>query len=404
MLGAPLRYRVTLEPTHQRWLFALDTVARAPERDAYMSFDRQLSTTTGAIMSTMSYDAVSYLRTRTVGPLSILGRRHETTLPAERNPRARKLALELRARSASDTEFARAALAWFRDNGLEYTLEPGVTSLDSVDTTLFDSKRGFCGHFASSYAMLMRAAGVPARVVTGYLGGEWNPVGGYLIVRQSDRHAWTEVWLEGSGWTRIDPTAVVAPDRLQRGIYDLLSDSLPRPARSCTTMRSCSASNRPGTAPISGGRNAYRVQFARAARVSAQARHRFTGLRHLGWAFGAGLALWILWVSVTLRRAVARAKPDRIGRAWLRATRKLARAAPARSPAEGPMDFASALECNVQTSRRAWPRLPHSTRGCVSARPRPKRTSPRWSARSGILTCDAHTQQQRATDCEQQHE
>ena len=102
-------------------------------------------------------------------------------------------------------------LDWFRDNGLEYTLEPGITTIDSVDTTLFDSKRGFCGHFASAYAMLMRAAGVPARIVTGYLGGEWNPVGGYLIVRQSDAHAWTEVWLEGSGWTRIDPTAVVAP-------------------------------------------------------------------------------------------------------------------------------------------------------------------------------------------------
>jgi transglutaminase-like putative cysteine protease len=121
--------------------------------------------------------------------------------------------MQLRAQSASDADFARAVLAWFRDNGLEYTLEPGVTSVDSVDTTLFDSKRGFCGHFASAYAMMMRAAGVPARVVTGYFGGEWNPVGGYLIVRQSDAHAWTEVWLEGKGWTRIDPTAVIAPER-----------------------------------------------------------------------------------------------------------------------------------------------------------------------------------------------
>jgi transglutaminase-like putative cysteine protease len=341
MLGAPLRYRVTLEPTHQRWLFALDTVARAPQHDMYMSFDRQLSTTAGAIMSTVSYDAVSYLRTRTLGPLSILGRRHETTLPAERNPRARKLALELRARSASDAEFARAALAWFRDNGLEYTLEPGVTSLDSVDTTLFDSKRGFCGHFASSYAMLMRAAGVPARVVTGYLGGEWNPVGGYLIVRQSDAHAWTEVWLEGSGWTRIDPTAVVAPDRLQRGIYDLLSDSLPATSTFMHDIafllrleQAWDGANQWWQERVVEFNSRAQLEFLRKLGIDSP------DWRHLGWAFGVGLALWILWVSVTLRRAVARAKPDRIGRAWLRATRKLARAVPARSPAEGPMDFA----------------------------------------------------------------
>ena len=223
MLGPPIRYRITLEPTNQRWLFSLDTLAQTPQRGMFMAYDRQLSAV-NPITTTMSYDAVSHLATRPDISLSSLGRRNETRLPADRNPRARALALEIRARTGSDEEFARAVLAWFRDNGLVYTLDPGTTTIDSVDTTLFDSKRGFCGHFASSYAMLMRAAGVPARIVTGYLGGEWNPVGGYLIVSQADAHAWTEVWLEGSGWTRIDPTAVVAPERLQRGIFDLLSD------------------------------------------------------------------------------------------------------------------------------------------------------------------------------------
>ena len=131
------------------------------------------------ITATMSYDAVSHLATRPVTPLSDLGRRHETRLPKDRNPRARALALELRARARATRIMRASVLDWFRDQGLEYTLEPGTTSVDSVDTTLFDSKLGFCGHFASAYAMLMRAAGVPARIVTGYLGGEWNPVGGY---------------------------------------------------------------------------------------------------------------------------------------------------------------------------------------------------------------------------------
>lgn len=341
LLGEPVRYRVTLEPTNQRWLFALDTVAANPRRDFSMApHDRQLSTAL-PITSVLSYDAVSNLRTRKVSSLTELGRRHETTLPLERNPRARALALDLRARTGSDAEFVRATLDWFRDNGLEYTLEPGITTLDSVDTTLFDSKKGFCGHFASSYAMMMRAAGIPARVVTGYLGGEWNPVGGYIIVRQSDAHAWTEVWLDETGWTRIDPTAVVAPERLSQGIFDLLPASLPATS---TFMRGNPLLNRLNH--LWDGANQWWqervVEFNMRAQLNLL---RDLGIEspswmHFAWAFAGALVLWIAWVSLTLRRGVARRKPDRIGRAWLRATRKLARIAPARAPAEGPMDYA----------------------------------------------------------------
>jgi len=344
LLGDPVRYRITLEPTNQRWLFALDTVAANPRRDFSMApHDRQLSTAT-PITSVLSYDAVSNLRTRKVGPLTELGRRHETTLPLERNPRARALALDLRARTGSDTEFARAVLAWFRDNGLEYTLEPGTTTLDSVDTTLFDSKKGFCGHFASSYAMIMRAAGIPARVATGYLGGEWNPVGGYIIVRQSDAHAWTEVWLDDTGWTRIDPTAVVAPERLTRGIFDLLPESLPLTS---TFLHDNALLTR--LDHLWDGANQWWqdrvVEFNMRAQLNLL---RDLGIEspswtHFAWAFAGALVLWIAWVSLTLRRGVARAKPDRIGRAWIRATRKLARIAPARAPYEGPMEYAGRI-------------------------------------------------------------
>jgi protein-glutamine gamma-glutamyltransferase len=339
MLGEPVRYRVTLEPTYQPWMFALDTVDASPRRDVFMSHDRQLAAM-DRISEIVSYDAVSHLETRSLSGLSTLGRRFETSLPEGRNPRAIALAREIRARSRNDAEYAGAVLDWFRTHGLEYSLEPGVTSLDSVDTTLFDSKLGFCGHFASAYATMMRAVDVPARVVTGYLGGEWNPVGGYLIVRQSDAHAWTEIWLEGRGWTRIDPTTVVAPERLQEGIFDMLTDSLPA---SATLLRNTWLSR---LNHLWDGAN----QWWQERVVEFNLRAQFDLLRklgidspdwqHLGWAFSAALLLWIAWVSLSLRRSVARLKPDRLARAWLRATRRLARVAPARAAHEGPLDYA----------------------------------------------------------------
>jgi hypothetical protein len=305
----------------------------------FLSHDRQLSGL-GPITVTTSYDAVSHLETRSDAELSILGRRYEIRLPPDRNPRALALATELRLRSANDAEYTRVVLDWFRTQGLEYTLEPGVTSIDSVDTTLFDTRKGFCGHFASAYATLMRAAGVPARVVTGYLGGEWNPVGGYVVVRQSEAHAWTEVWLDGQGWTRIDPTAVVAPERLQRGVFDLLPEATPAT-----------------TALLRGNAWLKRIsqtwdnmnQWWQANVVEFDLRAQFNLLQklgidlpewqHLGWAFAIGLVAWIAWVALSLRRSVARVRPDRIARAWLKATRKLERVTP-RAASEGPMEYA----------------------------------------------------------------
>ncbi len=338
-LGAAYRYHVILERTNQPWLFALDTLDEKPRRDMFLSHDRQLSANM-PVTSALSYDAVSHLETRSSAPLSTLGRRYETRLPPDRNPRALALAREIRARTASDAEYSRAVLEWFGANGLEYTLEPGVTSIDSVDTTLFDSRRGFCGHFASAYATLMRAAGVPARIVTGYLGGEWNPVGGYVLVRQSEAHAWTEVWLDGQGWTRVDPTAVVAPERLQRSIFDLLSDSLP----STSVIMHQSAWFR-RVAQWWDGAN----QWWQNSVIDFDLRSQLNLLQklgielpqwqHLGWAFAIGLMGWIAWVALSLRRSVARVRPDRIARAWLAATRKLARVVP-RAASEGPLEYA----------------------------------------------------------------
>jgi transglutaminase-like putative cysteine protease len=339
-LGDAVRYRVTMEPTYRNWLFALDTVDASPGRNVYLAPDHVLLRSE-PVGETISYDASSHLRTMPRADISTLARRYETALPPGRNPRALAFARDLRERAADDAEYTRLVLDWFRDNKLEYTLEPDRTGLESVDSVLFDTRRGFCGHFASSYATLMRAVGIPARVVTGYLGGEWNPVGGYMIVRQSDAHAWTEVWLEGQGWTRIDPTAVVEPGRLRSGVYDVLGESsvpmaltLQRNAWLAQLARYWDSTNTWWRERVLEFNLRAQLSFLRDLGIEAP------GWQHLGWAFTGVLLLWLSWVAVTLRRSVARVKPDRIGRAWLEATRKLARIAPPREPSEGAMSYA----------------------------------------------------------------
>ena len=341
--GTAYSYRVTLDPTGRNWLFALDTVDASPREDTRLTDDGQLISNT-PVTDTIGYDATSHVETAAREPLSKAGRGVETRLSDSRNPRARGLAHQLRAQAADDAAYARLALDWFRDNGLLYSLEPEPTSLDSVDSVLFDTKRGFCGHFASSYAMLMRAVGIPARVVTGYLGGEYNPIGNYWIVRQSDAHAWTEVWLEPRGWMRIDPTAVVAPERIQSDLYS----SLPADQSSATqtVWRSAWLSR---VVRVWDGAN----QWWRENVLDFNLRAQFDLLKslgidapdwqHLAWGFALALIGWIAWVSLSLRRSVARSRPDRVGRAWLKATRRLAKVAAPRAADEGPLAFAARI-------------------------------------------------------------
>ncbi|MEJ1959437.1 MAG: transglutaminase domain-containing protein [Nitrosomonadales bacterium] len=149
---------------------------------------------------------------------------HALAIPRNFNPRAQQLAAEWRAAAGSDDAVIRTALAYFRQEDFRYTLTPPLLGVNEIDDFLFVTRKGFCEHFASSFVFLMRAAGIPARVVTGYQGGEYNDFGKYYIVRQSDAHAWAEVWLPSRGWVRIDPTAVIAPTRVEIGMAAALSD------------------------------------------------------------------------------------------------------------------------------------------------------------------------------------
>jgi hypothetical protein len=139
-------------------------------------------------------------------------------LPGEASARLNELVASWRSENPEPKQLVARALRYFREEPFFYTLDPPLTTGDPTDSFIFETRRGFCEHYAAAFVVLMRLGNVPARVVTGYQGGQWNSVGGFLEVSQSDAHAWAEVWLPESGWTRIDPTAAVAPQRIERGL------------------------------------------------------------------------------------------------------------------------------------------------------------------------------------------
>ena len=211
-----LSYDILLEPHHKQWLLALDIPDLAPPGAIETQTFQLLSIK--PVTDRMRYSAESLLDTETDPQLPQRRRRLNLALPPDVAPRAAALASSWREQYPTERGIVAAALRHFREEPFTYTLSPPALSGDPVDDFLFSTRRGFCEHFSSSFTVLMRLAGIPARVVTGYQGGEWNPIGNYIEVRQSDAHAWSEVWLEGSGWERIDPTAAVSPERVELGI------------------------------------------------------------------------------------------------------------------------------------------------------------------------------------------
>jgi transglutaminase-like putative cysteine protease len=225
--GRPVRYEVTLEPTASRWLFALEMAQQVPEVPGNVAL------VTGQFELTSAYPVQQRVRYALSSYTSFTLQASELDNPAQwlllpggRNPRALAEG-RLLAGEPDPLKRVKTVLRRFSRENFVYTLDPPLLpGADSIDDFLYGSRAGFCEHYAGSFVFLMRAAGVPARVVTGYQGGDMNPIDGYLTVRQSDAHAWAEVWLAGRGWVRVDPTAAVAPERIRRG----LARALPPPA------------------------------------------------------------------------------------------------------------------------------------------------------------------------------
>jgi transglutaminase-like putative cysteine protease len=217
--GDPVAYRVTLEPTRQQWVFALDIPYSWDLRRTTMGRQQQLSRVQ-PIDQRVVYNAVSYTEYRSDVELPGMFQNWYRELPAGSNPRTAELAQEMYDEAGSKAAYVEAVLQKFHQEEYFYTLEPPALGRDPVDQFLFNTQQGFCEHYASAFAVMMRSVGIPARIVLGYQGGELNSIGQetYLIVRQSDAHAWTEVWVEGVGWHRVDPTAAVAPERIDAGM------------------------------------------------------------------------------------------------------------------------------------------------------------------------------------------
>jgi transglutaminase-like putative cysteine protease len=339
--GPTYRYRVVIEPHNRNWVFSLDAVTGWP-KDARRTSDYQLVTWNRAISRLSSFTLESSTSFRTEGPLPTVMEKADLRLPEGRNPKSVELAKSLRANVGSNAEFVQAVLSRFRNEKFYYTLEPPRLEADSVDDFLFNTRRGFCEHYASAFVVLARAAGIPARIVTGYQGGEYNPLNDYLIVSQSDAHAWAEVWLDEQGWVRVDPTAAIAPDRIEQGRAAALSEGA-FGASEFLAGNAAWLKVRQGWDAINTFWNDNVVDFGQSQQRSLLERLGLDnpGLTELGTAlllsfiaFFAAISAWLAWQF----RPRAR---DPIVRVYDALCRQLGKAGIVRQPHEGPNDYLS---------------------------------------------------------------
>ncbi|UCD32934.1 MAG: DUF3488 domain-containing transglutaminase family protein, partial [Desulfobacterales bacterium] len=215
----PVEYNITLEPHQKKWIFSLDLPVLAPY-PAYMLDDYTMLLKRN-IKKKLRYKVKSYTSFNT-GRLKNW-ERVSLKLPEKGNEKARILGRKWAEGADSPEEIVETALTFFRESNFIYTIKPNILRNNPIDDFLFNTQKGFCEHYASAFAFLMRAAGIPSRIVGGYVGGKVNPFGNYLIVRQSDAHVWAEVWIAEKGWIRVDPTSIVVPARVAQGITGALS-------------------------------------------------------------------------------------------------------------------------------------------------------------------------------------
>ncbi|HRP72172.1 MAG TPA: DUF3488 and transglutaminase-like domain-containing protein [Luteimonas sp.] len=342
-------YEMTVEPTERRTLVALELPAGAPE-GARQSWDHVLQ-------ADMPLTSVTRWRMQAAPPLrfeaglSDMVRRHALQLPEGFNPRTVALARQWRRENGpgNDAAIVERALDMVRAE-FGYTLSTPLPGRHSADEFLFDWKQGFCEHFSSAFVILMRAAGIPSRVVTGYAGGRRNPIGDYWIVRNEDAHAWAEVWLEGRGWVRADPTAAVAPER----IYDTIDDRVGAGGllglRGIAPMLDLGDWLRRGWNDLVLGFDAKR-QLALLRPLGLES----AGARGLIALFAAGAVLalaWMLWLAARGER-----ERDPVLRAWRRLGRRYARLGLARAAHEPALAWAQRVAAARPGDADALPAL-----------------------------------------------
>ena len=343
----PVRYSVTVEPHNRRWLFALDMPGALPTGSSITPDFLLMSLT--PVTSRRRYEVESVLDYTAGANSNDFMLRRALQLPQGFNPRTLDMGRQLRnqyGRSANGNNEAimNAALTYFREQKFTYTLEPPLLGRHSVDEFIFTTRQGFCEHFSSAFVVLMRAAGVPSRVVTGYLGGEFNPLGNYLIVRQSEAHAWTEVWIEARGWVRVDPTNSVSPARAEGGLSAALPEGLQLP-RSVLRGRNALMHQLGLTLDsITNTWNQTVLGYNLESQRALLSRVGFNGdtLRTLAMLLIAATVLATLLLALATLRNRKRSREPAVA-AYRKFCDKLARAGIARGEAEGPLDFASRI-------------------------------------------------------------
>lgn len=330
-------YEITLEAHGKPWLFALELPGHPPA-EALATRDYQLLARE-AVTGRKRYALRSFPELQPGLDEVAATLQRALQLPSGSNPRIRELAAGWRAAAKDDDEVLRLAQAFFLRQRLVYTLSPPLLGEQTADEFLFDTRQGFCEHFANAFAVAMRAAGVPARVVTGYQGGETNPVDGYMTVRQYDAHAWTEVWLAGRGWLRVDPTAISAPMRIDFNLAAAVpvGDPLPLLVRVDLAwlrdlrFRWDAVTNTWNQWVLGYNPERQRQLLRRLGMPDPDWRAMAATLATL-----CGIALLVL-TAWTLRH---RKRPDPTVADWERLSRRLGRRGLARRPAEGPRAWA----------------------------------------------------------------
>ncbi len=328
----PTNYTVTMEASERRWLPSLDVPLSAPEGTRLSS--ERVILANDRINQPRAFKLSSALRYRLGDRLNVSDRASALALPAQRNPRTLTLAQKWKELFPNDPQsIVDAALAMYYAR-FTYTLAPPLLGRDSVDEFLFSTQAGFCEHFSSSFVVLMRAAGIPARVVTGYQGGWWSANGNYLLIRHSDAHAWAEVWIDDQGWMRVDPTAAVNPARIVYGSdgsgqLSWLENSWFRDMRN-----RMDGVNRLWTEAV--------VQFNALRQKQALTRFGVSDASQRDLITALVIAVIVMLTIATLwaLRQPKMRRSDALERTWLRLCERIAKQGPKRRDNEGPRDYA----------------------------------------------------------------
>ena len=352
--GHAIRQRITIAPHDGRWMFALDRPFEVLPK-AMLARGNYLWSAQ-PIRKARRYEVISSPQISEM-ELQPRERREALDVPASISPAVRELAQSWTSQNSNPRAIVNSALQFFRTQGFRYSLSPGEYKKNDLEQFLFHRRVGFCEHYAASFATLMRLAAVPARVVAGYLGGEYNDLGGFVLVRQSDAHAWCEVWLPDSGWTRVDPTTVVAPGRASLDLDSFLARNAA--TGELNTRQSAFVAQLFRSAIFTNVRLAWETLNyewdTRLLGFDADVQEVFLGSIGIANRGPLFLVVEILIVAVALLLAYAgwmqlrtRSRRDRAKGLYDRFCRKIARLGVRRDPWEGPSDF----------SRRAAQSLP----------------------------------------------